>query len=141
MPCNSDYMEPTVRENQRRQAARLLVYISDAIGQKLSTVGFRRQAKDPYGNITTTSSDRAMIELCHLMYGLSEDQMNKHVYDGRIPEARELASWWEQHTAEDRKREAAEALRRRQDELVESALAKLTPEEREAVVNSMAAFA
>lgn len=100
MPCKSDYMEPTVKERQHRQAAQLLVYVHGKLGQpvpkKLSAA-----AADIYGG---ADGEKNMEFLCTLIRNMSEEQRERIVYNGRDPMARRLADWWDEHEAEDAKR-------------------------------------
>lgn len=141
MPCRSDYMDPTFREREYKRAAKLLVYISDACGIALNSVSYRRQAKDPYGANNVVPAGSAVTELCNVMKHLRPDEFEKFVYDGRNADARDLAAWWEEHTAADRQREAQEAEEARIDKIIESVRAKLTEEEWEVISSYNTPFA
>lgn len=39
--------------------------------------------------------------LCALIKGMTEEELNKFVYDGRSPTARRLANWWDDHQEKD----------------------------------------
>ena len=60
---------------------------------------------------------------------LPDDKVEAVVYDGRNPEARKLADWWDHHQTADAEREAEEVHRRNNEVLLAQALSKLTPEE------------
>lgn len=141
MPCRSDYMNPNRYELQFKRAAKLLVYISDATDTKLSSVSYRRQAKDAYGTNNVVAPGSAITELCRVMKTLNPEQFDKFVYDGRIEEARDLAAWWQEHTAADRAREAHDAAVALRDKLMASARKKLTDDEWEAMTTGHSAFA
>jgi hypothetical protein len=141
MPCNSDYLNANEAERECKRAATLLVYISDAIGVKLSSVSYRRQAKDYYGANNVVSPRSAVTELCRVMKTLTPDQFNKFVYDGRDATARDLADWWQRHTAADRAREEHDAAVALKEKLMASARKKLTDDEWDAMTNGHSAYA
>lgn len=135
MPCRSDYMEPTQKESLLQETAQLLIYVrmNTKSGVKIDDK-LKAAARDIY------CRRDYVPELCAAMHELTEDQMDRIVYDGRNRDARRLADWWDEHQEADRKRLEAdrkrleeEARQRKQDELRESALAKLTPEEKHAL--------
>ena len=112
MPCRSDHMEPNVRERQRQDAAKHLVYILGKMNQPVPAK-VASAAADNYG-----TDDTHMRTLCTIMGEMSEEQLNRIVYDGRSAEARSLADWWEEHQREDeiaRKAEAKKNARRVKD--------------------------
>jgi hypothetical protein len=112
MPCRSDHMETTVRERQRQDAAKHLVYILGKMNQPVPA-NVASAAVDKYG-----TDDMPMRTLCIFMGEMSEEQLNRIVYDGRSAEARALADWWEEHQREDeiaRKAEAKKNARRAKD--------------------------
>lgn len=104
MPCNTDYMEPNVRERQRRLAAQLLIYVYGRLGLTIST-RIKIAADDIYGG---PANDDFVTELCSILKIMSTAQIDEVVYDARDKTARQLADWWEEHQEEDRKREAIE---------------------------------
>ncbi|QGH74961.1 hypothetical protein MAL1_00215 [Bacteriophage DSS3_MAL1] len=105
MPCNSDHMEPTVRERQHREAAQHLVYIYGAMNQPVPAQ-VAADAAHIYGG---SAGEINMNTLCSLLRGMSEEQLSRIVYDGRNPQARKLADWWDEHQREDWKRREEEA--------------------------------
>lgn len=102
MPCNSDHMEPTTRERQYREAAQLLIYVYRSLGLTPIHPQLRADAASIYGG---NHGEKNMGTLCGLLKNMTEVQLAKIVYDGRNPEARRLADWWDEHKAEDAKRE------------------------------------
>lgn len=107
MPYNTEYMEPTVAERQLREAAKHLVYLSNAMGLNIHE-STRAAAADIYGG-QDGLGDRRVAHLCRTLQNMSEEELSKHVYDGRKPQARRLADWWDEHQREDWKRREAEA--------------------------------
>ena len=107
MPCDSSYMEPTIAEQQCRSAANLLIWAYEKteihVPEWLKAV-----ANDPYGR----GGEHAMRDLCTLLRGLeksSPSTFERIVYDGRSPDSRKLADWWEEHQRQDLKKPPEEA--------------------------------
>lgn len=73
--------------------------------------------------------------MCSAIRALTDEQMNRIVYDGRNPKARSLADWWEKHLEADRIREEQERKEAQEKANLDSALKKLTVEEMSAVRN------
>lgn len=128
MPCNSDYMEPNFREQELQNTAQLLVYVrmNTNSGVKV-TEKLRNAANNIY------CRDDFVPELCAAIRELTEEQEDKLIYDGRNPQARKLADWWEKHQAADKLREQREAAEARKQALRQSGIAKLTEEEKQAL--------
>ena len=128
MPCRSDYMEPNLKEQALQETAQLLIYVrkNTNSGVKI-TDKLKRAANDIY------CRHDYVPELCSAIRALTDEEMNRIVYDGRNPTARKLADWWDKHEEADRRREAAEAEERRRKEVADQAMAKLSAEELEAL--------
>jgi hypothetical protein len=126
MPCKSDYLEPTQREMQLRHTAKLLIYTLKALDQPVPLM-VRHAAATAY------CTQDYVPTLCATIKAMSEEQLGRIVYDGRNPEARELANWWDRHKRADQEREAREAKARRMAVLRREAKAKLSPDELEAL--------
>lgn len=126
MPCRSDYLEPNNRERLLQETAQLLVYVrmNTKSGIKV-TDKLKAAARNIY------CSQDYVPELCAAIRALTEEEQNRIMYDGRNPDARKLADWWDKHQEADRKRLEEEYRQLKRDELRNKALAKLTPEERE----------
>lgn len=72
-------------------------------------------------------------ELCALVKTLTDGQREKIVYNAHSSKARGLADWVEEHDKEDVIRLKREEEAARKEGLIDSAMAKLTPDERRAV--------
>lgn len=94
MPCRCDYMEPSMREKESHRACHLLTLFH---GGSLPA-WVHEGAKSIYGS--RDHADEATAMLCALCEQLDDDV----IYDGRNPNARKLADWWDEHKANDRKR-------------------------------------
>lgn len=105
MPCNTDHMEPTVKERQQQDAAKVLFYVKTALGRTVPGE-LRAAAEDVYGR--GIHPDNVVRMLCECFRSMTDAEMNRIVYDGRNREARRAADWWEEHQAEDAKRMVAE---------------------------------
>lgn len=128
MGCRSDYLEPNGRERALQEAAQFLLFVRRAVPAAGPVTDLLvRASKDIY------CRDDYVPELCTAIKGLSEEDLDRIVYNARDPVSRKLADWWETHQAADRAREAREATDLHQAALRESALAKLTPEEKAAL--------
>jgi hypothetical protein len=130
MPCVSDYMEPNEKESLLQETAQLLIYVrmNTNSGVKISS-RLKAAARDIY------CRKDYVPELCDAISSMTEEEQARIVYDGRNPEARRLADWWDKHEEADRKRLEEEHRRELRNDLRRKALAKLTPEEIEALLN------
>lgn len=126
MPCNSDYMNPSEKEQQLQETAMLLTWLNYQLGIR-STDKMHMAAKNQY------CRDDYVPELCKLVRSLTEEQMNTYVYNGRDRMSRKLADWWDEHEAADRKRVAKEEEARKRKEIIERVKEKLEPDELEAL--------
>lgn len=110
MPCNADYMEPTVAEQQRKEAAVLVEYVLEQTGRDVPK-HISEMATNPYGehklDIVIGEGD-LVLWLCSQIKEFTKEQEDTILYDGRNPMARRLADWWEVHKVEDEKRERME---------------------------------
>lgn len=128
MPCNSDYLDPNEREREHQRAAKLLVYIHERLAFECPA-WITKEAANSYA-----SDERLIPLLCKTMTNMSEVMRDNFTYkSARLPEARDLADWWETHQEADRKRVAREQEQEAKAALVRQALAKLTPAERAAM--------
>ena len=104
MGCNAEHMAPTVFERQAQEAAQLYMYVLESLGKDVP-LGVKQDASYRYGR----PNEKTIVALCSEVRGMTDDQLNRIVYDGRKSEARRLATWWEEHQAEDARRERIEA--------------------------------
>ena len=72
-------------------------------------------------------NDRLARVSCDIMRVLEMQGIDLSLFNG------ETREWWDRHKAEDRRRETAAATAARKQELRQAALAKLSPDEREAL--------
>ena len=127
MPCRSDYMEPTEREKESKLVADLLLYVYWSIGET-HPCSVSLACQSSYGDVKYL--DDHTKDLCSKIKGMSEELLNKVVYDGRNPQARKLADWWDRHQLADAKREAEE-----NQSALSQAMSKLTEKQLEAIRN------
>lgn len=122
MPCRSDYMDPNGKEIALQRTAKLLVYLNKKLGLPSSKT-LIAESENCY-----CASD-FVPKLCKLLSGLTPEQENLLVYNGRVKEARDLADWWDEHKAADAKRIAKEKRDAEDKELAQRALQKISKEE------------
>lgn len=104
MPCNSDHMHARPNEVLSRETAKLIVYANDKLGAA-TPANIAVAANEYYGD--ETNVDEIVRTLCEIVTGMTPEQRDQIVYDGKDPTARQLADWWDRHQAADRAREAA----------------------------------
>lgn len=129
MPCTSNYPEPTERNRFLRHTAKLLIFALTELGYEVSP-RLRAQADDEY-----CITDNAP-ELCALLARLQLRDpafFNRMVYDAHRRESRDLATWWEDHSKADAERKRRENAATARAALRQQALAKLTPDEMDAL--------
>ena len=127
MGCRNDYMAANEREIASRRFCRMLDYLFVAIGREVPA--WAAKGKDEYYGAPEHVND-ATVLMCAAIREMSDEQRELVIYDAHSPVARELATFWEQHEAEDRKREAketadAEAQRKRDEAELERLKRKL----------------
>jgi hypothetical protein len=130
MACKNWDTEPNYYEVESQRVCRLLQYALTCLNWEHPEWVTRFAAR---GSCHKEELDRATALLCESCSGMNEEQQRVIIYDGRNPDARSLADWWDRHQESDRRRLAAEADEARRRELRTAALAKLSPEEREAL--------
>ena len=86
--------------------------------------------------LTRENLDYLTYVLCSTIGGMSEEQKDATIYNGRDPYAVKLADWWHTHQEMDRRRLEHENYEAEQQKLIESARNKLTVAEFEAVVKT-----
>ena len=128
MPCRSDYMEPTNKENRLQETAKLLCYVYTQLGlESTIPVGWLEAADNCY------CEHDLVPDLCAVLKGLAEKTLDRIVYSPKNKMARKLADWWEEHLEADRKREAEEARAIEVKVLISSAKSKLSAAEKMAL--------
>lgn len=130
MPCRSDYLEANPREIESRKVAQHIVYLNEKIVRKTPDY-IKVAAGEYYGDFHKL--DEMTRYLCETISALDEDKLDAFIYNGRVPEARKLADWWERHQEWDRKRIKEEKEQKRLKKLKKQALSKLTKEEKKAL--------
>lgn len=97
MPCNSEYMRQNDYEKRLQETAQLLVFAMRKLGQSPTPV-MTETADNDYARYDFTP------DLCKLINGLSEFEVDQIIYNGRDPMSRRLADWWERHQQADKER-------------------------------------
>ncbi len=106
MPCNSDHMNARPNEVLSRETAKLIVYLNTKLAS--STPAWIVTASEEYYG-AENRVDEIVAILCTTIRGLSDEQRDAIVYNGKDETARKLADWWDEHQKADAIREAAEA--------------------------------
>jgi len=129
VPCQAE--NPSKHESEMNRVCQLLLYVQSKNPGMILPNWVRKNAHDCYPD--TSKLNHATSTLCDVCTMMSDHDKAWIIYNGREREARRLADWWEEHQeVYIKKRQWARALAR-QNKLRAQALAKLTPEEREAV--------
>lgn len=108
MPCHSQYLEPSKREKEAQKVAQLLLYVWNELGKthNIPTAVLEKVqhgAQSIYGG--TLDVDNVTALLCANCQEVELLKLEDRViYDGRNPEARRLADWWDEHKAFDKSR-------------------------------------
>lgn len=126
MPCNSDYMNPSSREAQLQQTAKCMLYVLTMLCKSVPD-RLIRAANDP------CCCDDYVEPLCSEIKAMTQEQMDRIMYNGRVEASRDLAHWWDKHRDADRIRVETEERIKQRKALIASATAKLTVEERVAL--------
>src|SRR3954465_15259741 len=125
MPCNSEHMNQTPKEEYYQRTAKLLLFAYNRLGYLISQK-LKNAAKEYYCSIDFTS------ELCGLLKEVDRNQ-EKLLFVFKDKESRDLMDWWQEHQEADKERE------KRKVEVVankvwkKKALAKLTHAEKKAL--------
>jgi hypothetical protein len=130
MPCRCDYMEPNRRELDSKETAENIVYLYSKIGtlvQKSQLELIKAAASNQYGS-PDMLEDLVKL-LCFEVRELTTEQMDTIVFDGKSPEARQLAEWWQAHEEADKQLAIKEKAEADKKAATKSAKAKLTKEE------------
>ena len=130
MPCNSDHMEPTGRELYSQETAGCLIYVLNSLHREAPAY-LSKIVNFGYSDISKIND--MTQELCALIQGMSVDEAEAIIWNGRNSSARALANWWQRHEINDKIRIAAEEAERSRILLREKAMSKLTEEELEAI--------
>lgn len=124
MPCSSYEPSPTNLESYA--VCGHLKYLMTKL-KMLVPKNIMAAAQDIY--LTVEDLNGKVAYLCELCGGLTTEQQDIFIYNGRDRDARALADWWDRHQELDRLRILQEQEIQRQKEVREVAISKLTPEE------------
>lgn len=105
MPCNTNHMNPTKKEQHIKEAAILLEIFYKKLNRPIAT-WISNSANDAYGGYHD-HGDRAVHVLCIDMNALNHDNpplFKQIVYNAYDKQSRRLADWWEEHNEYDKQR-------------------------------------
>lgn len=108
MPCNSDYMEPTQREQELQETAKVYVHVRQSLGMQVSDE-LARAANASYCATDYTAA------LCETLRALSKPAQRKVMSDIGNPMHRATYEWWERHKKADEARLRLEREKRFED--------------------------
>lgn len=123
MPCRCDYPEPSRRQNELKLVARLLLFVKKSFPHVLIPKNCREVSNEYYPSVVF--ADKFTAALCSACKSLPDS----FIYNGRSPDCRALANWWDKHQAMDAAREEREAAEAAKNKRIAKAKAKLTPQE------------
>lgn len=109
MPCNSDYLNPNLSEQESKRAAQNIVYVHECLAISCPD-WIKKAANATYGN--SEKLNDLVVILCEICTNLTREQKEAIMYNGRSKKARQLADWWEEHQEADRKRLMKESRRK-----------------------------
>lgn len=126
MPCRNDYTEQSGQQLESIRVCTNLCYLFRMIGKRppdwvIATTN------NYYGNVARL--DEATKILCSTIRSLTDEELEKYVYDGHSAEARKLAGWWDRHQEWDARRIKEEEEERKRQETRAAAIKKLSTEE------------
>jgi hypothetical protein len=107
MPCNSDYMNPTRKETDSQKCAQHLCYLFRKLKKPLPD-WITKAAVSIYGSPDHLND--FVILICDAINGLTKNQIDKIIYDGKSKDARALADFWDEHVEADNKRKKEKIL-------------------------------
>ncbi len=129
MPCESKYLEQTIKERYEQTTAYLACWVCDYLKLNKPSKNIHTQSKTYYAKDVGQTKF-----LCNVMKNLTPIQRQKLIACNS-KQSRALFDWWEEHQEIDLKRAMAEKEKSKSDAILKSALAKLSPKER-AIIKS-----
>lgn len=130
MPCNSDYLNASGQELESVRVCTLIRYLFKCVVKAIPS-WIIAASEEYYGNVGRL--DEATKILCECCRSLTEEEVEKYIYNAHEKTSRNLASWWERHQEWDARRVKEETETRKRIILKGRALKKLTTEEIEAL--------
>ena len=127
MPCSCDYMEVNEHEKQSKVTAECILYANAMLGNKNDD--WICDAANSYCGAASRIKE-LVVMLCTICEGMTPEQEQEIIYDGRQSNSRKLAEWWDRHKKADQIRMSNEAAKEETKRLQKVALAKLTDEDR-----------
>ncbi len=107
MGCDSSYMQQTSWEKEVSDLATFLVHVHKE-NKHLPRISpeIKENAGKYYAD--STKLDEYTALLCGTLRSLSEQDLEKTVYNAKNKTSRDLANWWEKHQEEDDRKEKEE---------------------------------
>lgn len=98
MPLYDTDLAQTQAEKERMTASQMLITLNNKLGKK-NPNWLIQASKDYYCN-----ENKTYLALYQTIESLAEGQLEKLVYNGRDPEARKLADWYDNYKLNEDKR-------------------------------------
>ncbi len=128
MPCKSDYMVPSGKEQKLQLTAQLYCWLQEIL-QKPVPAWAQKAAADTYGR----GADKLVSKLCGEMKRLKGVIPPHSGSLGDIMREGQLKAWWAEHQLADKKRAREARAARKAAKLKAAGLAKLSPDEQRAL--------
>ena len=123
MPCNSDYMHPSKKEEEMSKIVQLLDELDGKGMPNPRSYGQGYDERVYNKKLTDEFCDKLVSELCHRISVIPPIDLPKY--------SLELQLWWRDHQREDKKRLELEMLLAKTEAEKQVALSKLTPYEKQ----------
>lgn len=129
MPCNSDYLSPTIREEETRKIIDLYLWIESHFKSKPDQKAEKYESSNKI-YFTRKESDYFTNLLCKRCTELAKQKQLEKLLNQPNKSSRALANWWEDHQEADVIRKSVEDRKKKDSEKRKRILSKLTNEER-----------
>lgn len=126
MPCNSDYMEPTIREEISRRMCCNIVYMKECLRKPVEK-WIKEGAENYYGKSERYEELEGMV--AKMFDALTPEQIDKIVYNARDKRARTMANDFERYMNEKSKQLKKENKQKEEKKVLDKALSRLRAEE------------
>jgi hypothetical protein len=127
MGCRSDYLAVTAKEAESRFIAQQILRVSRNVSRV--DLWIKMAASEAYGN--PRAIDKLTRTLCKLISKFTPEEEDRFLWNGRDPESRRLATWWQAHLEVDDKALIAKTEKKQKEQDVKNLkliLDRLTPE-------------
>lgn len=127
MPCNTDYMNPSTREKQLQETAKLYRWLLIQLGETVPD-SVSQTANNIY------ASTNFISDLCERITALRTRTPSAYesiVYNGRDKWSRRLADWWDEHQEADEQQALIEIAEQDDKALYEALTAHMSHDDKD----------